>query len=78
VPVDRGNPGAASVNYGTGESEQHRRGSRDMDVLRNAHAEGQKDAAYNEGLAAEGRDLQHASMFRSRAIRRTGPTPGRR
>lgn len=89
MPVDRGNPGAASVYYGTGESEQRRRDSRDNEVLRNAWAEGVKDAAYaegqewqedsayNEGLVAEGRELQNTSMWRTRAIRRTGQTPGR-
>jgi len=54
------------------------RDGRDMAVLRNDYAEGQKEAAYKEGLTAEGRDLQNASMLRSRAIRRTGQTPGRR
>ena len=50
MPVDRGYRGGASDYYGTGQSEQRRRDSAEMDQLRAAYQEGKK-AAYTEGAA---------------------------
>ncbi len=77
MAVDRGARGAASVYYGTGQSEQRQRESRDMNQLRTAYQEGKQAAHYNEGLDAQATELSAASVWRGRAVRKTGRTQGR-
>jgi hypothetical protein len=72
MPVDQGNPGAASKYYGTGQSEERIRGRRDRDENLSAYYDGDTDPRpYNGGLEDEGANLIGASRIRTRALRRT-------
>lgn len=79
MAVDRGNRGASSRYYGTGQSETRRRQSADDRALQTAFQEGRADGyargltsaeSYNAGLDHRAQQLRNASWRRGAAVKK--------